>query len=95
MTSFSHPKHTFVVRTTGVSVMDDDVFDALFEAGCDDALVGTNPDGDFLDFVRAALTFEEAVASACAAIESVPGLSVLRVEPYKLEEALAEAAQPS
>ena len=93
--SLLHPKHDFVVRTTGVSVMDDDVFDALFEAGCDDALVGTNREGDFLDFVRAAPTFEEAVASACAAIESVPGLRVLRVEPYELEEAPAEAAQAS
>ena len=82
MTATSHPKHDFVVRTAGVSVMDDDVFDALFEAGCDDALVGTNQDGDFLDFVRAAPTFEEAIASARAAIESVPGLRVLRVERH-------------
>ena len=95
MMATSLPLHEFTVRTAGVSVMDDDVFDALFEAGCDDALVGTNPGGDFLDFGRRAPTFEEAVASACAAIESVPGLRVLRVEPYELEEAPAEAAQPS
>ena len=75
-----HPKHVFTVRTAGVSVMEDDVLDALFEAGCDDALVGTNPDGDYVDFVRAAPTLEAAIASARTAIESVPGLQVLRVE---------------
>ena len=82
MTSSSSPVHDFTVRTAGVSVMDEEVFDALFEAGCDDALVGTDPDGDYLDFGRAAPTLEEAVASARAAIESVPGLRVLQVEPY-------------
>lgn len=76
------PLHDFRVRTAGVSVMDDAVFDALFEAGCDDALVGTDPDGDFLSFGRAAPTLEDAIASARAAIESVPGLRVLRVEPH-------------
>ena len=91
----SLPLHEFTVRTAGVSVMDDDVFDALFEAGCDDALVCTDPEGDHLDFGRRAPTFEEAVASACAAIESVPGLRVLRVDPYELEEAPTEAAQAS
>ena len=78
----SLPRHEFTVRTAGVSVMDDATFDALFEAGCDDALVGTNPDGDYLDFVRTAPTLEDAIASARAAIESVPGLQILRVEPY-------------
>ena len=79
--------HEFSVRTAGVSVMDDAVFDALFEAGCDDALVGTDPDGDYLDFGRAAPTLEEAMASARAAIESVPGLRVARIEPYGYDDA--------
>ena len=96
MTGSSWPVHDFTVRTAGVSVMDDAIFDALFEAGCDDALVGTNPDGDFLDFGRAAPTLEEAVASARAAVESVPGLRVLRVEPYgsqdEAEEGVARTA---
>ena len=78
----SLPVHDFSIRTVGASVMDDAVFDALFEAGCDDALVGTDPDGDYLAFGRASPTFEEAVASACAAIESVPGLRVARIEPF-------------
>ena len=76
----SMPVHDFTVRTAGVSVMDDDIFDALFEAGCDDALAGTDRDGDFLAFARAAPTMAEAIASARATIESVPGLRLLRVE---------------
>lgn len=82
----SLPKHEFTVRTAGVSVMDDAVFDALFEAGCDDALVGTNPDGDYVDFVRAAPSLADAIASARAAIESVPGLRVRRVELYEAHD---------
>ena len=76
----SMPVHDFTVRTAGVNVMNDEVSDALFEAGCDDALVGTDPDGDFLAFARAAPTLADAIASSRAAIESVPGLRVLRVE---------------
>ena len=87
----SLPRHEFTVRTAGVSVMDDAIFDALFEAGCDDALVGTNPDGDYLDFVRTAPTLEDAIASARAAIESVPGLRVLRVEPYGTRDGASDA----
>ena len=90
MTSSSLPVHDFTVRTAGVSVMDEAVFDALFEAGCDDALVGTDPHGDYLDFGRAAPTIEEATASARAAIESVPGLRVLRVEPYGQQDEAPE-----
>ena len=94
MTGGLLPLHHFTIRTAGVSLMDDDAaFDALFEAGCDDALVGTDPAGDYVDFGRAAPTMEEAIASACAAIESVPGLRVLRVEPYELEDAPVEATR--
>ena len=46
------PVHDFLIRTAGTSVMDDAVFDALFEAGCDDALMGTDPDGDYLEQPR-------------------------------------------
>ena len=82
MMAMSLPVHDFSVRTAGVSVLDEAVLDALFEAGCDDALVGTDPDGDFLDFGRAAPTLKEAIASARVSVESVPGLRVLRVELY-------------
>lgn len=74
------PVYDFSIRTVGISVLDEAVLDALFEAGCDDALVGTDPEGDYLDFGRAAPTLDDAIASARAAVESVPGLRVLRVE---------------
>ena len=92
MTGSSLPVHDFTVRTAGVSVIDEAVFDALFEAGCDDALMGSDPDGDYLDFGRAAPTVDEAVASARSAIESVPGLRVVRVEPYGAQHQPAQTA---
>ena len=80
MTTQSATTHAFIARTRGVSVMEQPVLDALFDAGCDDAVVGTDAGGDYLDFTRAADTFEDAVHSACEAIRSVPGLSVARIE---------------
>ena len=82
MTKRSAPVHEFIARTRGVSVMEQPTLDALFEAGCDDAVVGTDAEGDYLDFARTAPTFTEAVTGACTAVESVPGLEVVRVEPY-------------
>ena len=80
MTTQSATSHAFIARTRGVSVMEQPVLDALFDAGCDDAVVGTDADGDYLDFTRTAATFEDAVRTACEAIKSVPGLSVARIE---------------
>lgn len=82
MTRRSACVHEFVARTRGVSVMEQPILDALFEAGCDDAVVGTDAEGDYLDFARMAPTFTEAVKWACAAVESVPGLEVVQVEPH-------------
>ena len=82
MTKRSEPVHEFTTRTRGVSILEQPTLDALFEAGCDDAVVGTDAEGDYLDFARTASTLTEAVEEACAAVESVPGLEVMRVEPY-------------
>ena len=94
MSSTSWAVHDFVIRTAGADVMDEPIFNALFEAGCDDALIGTDIRGDYLDFGRAAPTLDEAIASALIAAESRPGLSVVAVEPYgKVQEAANPAAQ--
>ncbi len=58
--------------------------DALFEAGCDDATFGTVDQVGYGDFVREAPTLGEAVRSAIEQVESVPGLTALRVEPDDL-----------
>ena len=53
--------------------------DALYEAGCDDALVGRNGEGPMIAFTREALSRSDAIQSAIADAESVPGVRVLDV----------------
>lgn len=83
------PEYSFSV------VIDGDVdarLDDLFEAGCDDATFGAVDGVQYADFDRTAPTLVQAVASALSAIESVPGLRVVRVEPEELVTA-AEIAE--
>ena len=69
--------HFFDLETDrGVDLMDDATLDALYEAGCDDALVGHHR----LAFARRADTLSEALKSAKADAESVPGVRVLSVK---------------
>jgi 6-phosphogluconolactonase/glucosamine-6-phosphate isomerase/deaminase len=73
-------------------VLSEDAFaalhDRLYEAGCDDALIGTGRDGHiaFL-FDREAPSRKEAIASAMAAIESVMPEATfcpeIAIEPYR------------
>ncbi len=70
----SRKVHYFELTTDdSVDLLDDAVFEALYEAGCDDALVGHHR----LDFAREADTLSNALASAKADAESVPGVRVL------------------
>ena len=72
----SRKVHYFELVTDGsVDLLDDAVFDALYEAGCDDALIAHHR----LDFAREADTLSEALESAKADAESVPGVHVLTV----------------
>ncbi len=73
--------YNFVLETCGRSVLDDEVFDALTEAGCDDAGIGRFLGVDHLDFDREAGSFCEAVRSAIEDVQSVPGVRVTRVVP--------------
>lgn len=70
---------TFTVIVEGPDLQSDETVDALFEAGCDDALIGIAEGLQYLDFDREAASLEEAVLSAVAAIESVDGLAVVRL----------------
>lgn len=72
-------KFTLVVE--GCDLKTDEAVDALFEAGCDDALVGSSKGVQFLDFDRDAESVDEAVRSAVADVESVEGLMVARLGP--------------
>jgi len=73
------PLHEFIMIVEGPDLQDDGVIDALFEAGCDDALIGRTDCTQYLDFGREADTFEEAVFSAIADVESVAGVKVVRL----------------
>lgn len=55
------------------------MFDAVFEAGCDDALVGCSNGVQFVDFDREAPSAGEAVRSAIIALEGLPGVTVVRI----------------
>lgn len=72
-------KFTFTLTVEGRDLQAGEVGDALFDAGCDDALVGSSEGVQFLDFDREAGSIEEAVLSAVADVESVEGLTVARV----------------
>ena len=80
--------HFFELETDGaLDLLEDSLFDALYEAGCDDALVGHRR----LDFAREAETWEEALKSAQADAESVPGVRVVsvRIDAADIDAALA------
>ncbi len=70
----------------------DSRLDDLFERGCDDATFGTVDGIHYADFDRDAPTLVHAMNSAIAAIESVSGLRVARIEPDDLVSA-SEIAQ--
>ena len=54
----------------------------LFEAGCDDALLGSRDGIVFLDFTRRSSAHLDAITSAIREIEDCQaGLRVVRVEP--------------
>ena len=68
--------HFFEFETDGaLDLLADSMFDALHEAGCGDALLGHRR----LDFAREAASWEEALRSARADAESVPGVRVVSV----------------
>jgi hypothetical protein len=86
---------SFTLVLSGLRDVTDQVTDALFEAGCDDALVGSQHGNVFLDFDREASSFREAVLSAIAAVEGAGiGAQVVRVEPDELVT-MAEIARRS
>lgn len=84
------PEYEFTLVIHGA--LDEAAVDALFEAGCDDATVGEVDGVGYTDFVRGAASFGEALRSAIEQVESVPGLTVARVEPDDLVT-LSEIAQ--
>lgn len=75
------PEHSFTFILSGDP---EDHMDELFEAGCDDATFGTVDGVPYAEFDREASSLAEAIRSSLAAVESVAGLRVLRIEPDDL-----------
>lgn len=76
------PEHNFDLTISGE--LTNDRLDALVAAGCDDATFSTKGDLTFADFTRQAPTMLDAIVSAINAVETVPGMEVLHVDPDEL-----------
>jgi hypothetical protein len=85
MTTTKKQTYDFTLILEGIADLTDEVTDALYEAGCDDALVGIRDGAPFLDFTRQASSPREAILSAIADVESIDlPVRVVRVEPDEL-----------
>ena len=71
--------HHFTLIVEGPDLDDDALLDALYEHGCDDALVGRSHGVQYLDFDREAPSLDDAVLSAVADVERVDGVEVVRI----------------
>ena len=91
------PIDHFTLIVDGVDLQHESVVDSLFDVGCDDALVGSTDDVQFIDFDREATRLDDAVLSAMEDVEQVPGVRVVRVaghEPGAWELAIRRSASP-
>jgi hypothetical protein len=72
--------HAFALEVSGIDPTRDGYEDALFDAGCNDALIAVIDNTLYLDFDRDAPLFEAAVESAKRDVERA-GCHVVRVLP--------------
>lgn len=74
--------HNFVLVLCCVSEPVDTIEDALFESGCDDAILSSRNGVTYLEFDRKAETLQAAILSAVLDVEKTEvGVKVVRVEP--------------
>ena len=73
------PIHHFTLIVDGPDVQGEALIDALFEAGCDDGLVGRSEGVQYIAFDREAADLDRAVLTAVGDVEKVPGVKVARV----------------
>ncbi len=71
--------YQFTLILEGPDLQGDAAIDALFEAGCDDALVGRTDGVQYVDFDREAPGPESAFLSAISDVERVKGVEVIRL----------------
>ena len=77
----------------GADLQRAETLNALFDAGCDDGLVGRLGAVQYIDFDREGDQLDEAILSAVADIETVPGLRVERIADGAGLASIAEIAR--
>ena len=73
------PIHHFTLIVEGPDLQSDLLIDEVFEAGCDDATVGSTDGIQYVDFDREAPSLGEAIIAAVRDIERVEGVHVTRI----------------
>ena len=73
------PTHHFTLIVDGPDMQGAAVIDALYEAGCDDALIGRTDRIQYVEFGRESAGLVEAVVSAVDDLERVEGVRVVRI----------------
>lgn len=77
-----HTLYRFTLVLSGISEPDEWFENALFEAGCDDALLSFRNRIGYLDFDRSADDFEKSILSAIHDVESIhSSIMVVAAEP--------------
>ena len=69
----------FSLIVDGPELQDAPLIDLLFEAGCDDATVGSSDSVQYVDFDREAATLNDAILSAVDDLEKLQGVHVIRI----------------
>lgn len=74
--------YAFTLILSGFDELTEDIENCLFEAGCDDALLGIHAGSPYLSFDREADSLEEAINTAIKDVQSCePPIEVVRVIP--------------
>ena len=71
--------YQFILLVEGPDLQTGHGIDALYEVGCNDALVGRTDGVQYLDFDREAPNPKTAILSAIADVERLPGVEVIRL----------------
>ena len=75
-------EYEFTLLLSGVQELTREVLDALYEAGCDDALIGVRDGTFYAEFCREGASFQEAMLSAARDVEMAGvGAKGEQVEP--------------
>ena len=69
----------FTLIVDGPDLQDQFLIDRLFEAGCDDATIGSSDGVQYVDFDREAEALEDAILSAIDDLEKLEGVEVVRI----------------